>query len=163
MSAKVNNNKTWINAWRKEERIAKKNSNNLQKLFFHINHLHLRPLRWVTLLQSVRWINPVNEKYKNPNRSAVDEALTRQVLSVCLSIHSLTRKVSYCQGTDGLWGEGKEKEVQLKVNQISSFKPAGVKKWRWATRGSSELSMSVGCNQSAPPLGRTSTDKPERK
>lgn len=75
------------------------------------------------------------QKHPDSNRTRLDSTLTCQVLADCLSIHSLTRKTSYCQGTERYKGaRERERKMEVKVNQISSFQPTKLKNWKLLTR-----------------------------
>lgn len=75
-------------------------------------------------------------KHPDSNRTRLDLTLTCQVLADGLSIHSLTRKTSYCQGTKRYKGarERERKKMEVKVNQISSFQLTKLKNWKLLTR-----------------------------
>lgn len=77
------------------------------------------------------------QKHSEPNRTGLDLTLTCQVLTDCRSIHSLTRKASYCQGTARYNGE-REKNWRWKSIKLAPSSPLNSRTGGRQTRASFE-------------------------
>lgn len=89
------------------------------------------------------------QKHPESNKTRTNLTVTCQVLTDCQSIHSLTRKASYCQGTESYKGE-REENWRWKSIKLAPSSPLNSQTGGWKTRVSFWGNWPWGATWAAP-------------